>query len=63
MWMLAELFSYQVVQSLFIVNDPPGQVIFHHVPLLIFFLHPEHDPVSPVIGNIHMKKIIGIARQ
>ena len=31
------------------------------MPVVIFLLHPEHDPVAPVVGNIHVKKIVGVA--
>lgn len=41
------------MECYFVLPDPGGQLLFKDLPDPVFALHPQHDPVAPVIAHIH----------
>lgn len=52
---IAELFFDLVMELRFCFCDPAGQRLRHDLPVTIFFLHPEQDPVTAIIHHIDGK--------
>src|SRR5579863_5159657 len=41
------------MEGRFILPDPGGQLLLNDLPDSVLTLHPEHDPVTPVISHVH----------
>ena len=52
----------EVVQPVFIVRDPSGELLVHYFPMIAFlFLHFKHDPIATIVGHINMEQVVGVA--
>lgn len=60
----ADFFFDEIVQFLFVVEDPLWQVLFSDSPVMVIMsLHPEDNAVAAVVWNIHMKEGVIVSRK
>jgi hypothetical protein len=46
------------VKGRFVFPDPRGQLLFDDLPDPVFPLHPQDDPVAPVIAHVHREQTL-----
>jgi hypothetical protein len=46
------------VKGSFVLPDPGWQLLLDDLPYPVFALHPQHDPVTPVIAHVHREQTL-----